>query len=185
VHADFFHQPADEFVTNFKDAADDVKAVFMRGDYVLIYGWLQHGLRLRAIPDFDKLIDAILVYCRSPYRVVAPDVIAPVGSDQKAETIGKAFADLNSAGLAGGREHLKAASGQLSAGHLQTACARAFMPSSPLFEFSIPMVISARRWQSWKQSPTSKASGPRQHRPRSGGCSPIGFMMARNEAGEL
>ena len=34
---------------------------FMRGDDVLMYGWLQYVLRLRAIPDFDKLIDAILV----------------------------------------------------------------------------------------------------------------------------
>jgi hypothetical protein len=37
----------------------------------------------------------------------------PSGSDQEAETIGKALADLNS----GGREHLKTASGELSAGH--------------------------------------------------------------------
>jgi hypothetical protein len=36
-----------------------------------------------------------------------------VGSDQEAETIGKALADLNS----GGRGHLKTASGELSAGH--------------------------------------------------------------------
>lgn len=50
----------------------------------------QHVLRLRAIPDFDKLIDAILVYCRSPYRVVAPGCHRPVGSDQEAETIRKA-----------------------------------------------------------------------------------------------
>jgi hypothetical protein len=89
----------------------------MRGGHVLVYGWLQHVLRLRTIPGFGERIDAILVYCRSPYRVVAADVIAPVGSDQEAETIGKAFADLNAAGLAGGREHLKAASGELSAGH--------------------------------------------------------------------
>jgi hypothetical protein len=75
---------------------------FMRGDDVLMYGWLQHVLRLRAIPDFDKLIDAILVDCRSPYRVIAPDVIAQWD-----------LADLNS----GGREHLKTASGELSAGH--------------------------------------------------------------------
>jgi hypothetical protein len=47
VHVYLFHQPADEFVTKFKDGADAVKQVFMRGDYVLIYGWLQHVLRLR------------------------------------------------------------------------------------------------------------------------------------------
>jgi hypothetical protein len=32
VHVNLFHQSADEFVTNFKDAADAVKAVFVRGD---------------------------------------------------------------------------------------------------------------------------------------------------------
>jgi hypothetical protein len=117
VHVYLFHQPADEFVANFQEAAEAVKGVFMGGDYLLIYGWLQHVLRLRAIPDFDKRIDRILVYCRSPYRVVAPDVIAPVGSDQEAKTVEKALADLNSAGLAGGREHLKSAAAELGAGN--------------------------------------------------------------------
>jgi len=117
VHVYLFHAPADEFDTRFKDAAEAVKAVFMQGDYVLIYGWLQDVLRSRAIPDFDRRIDAILKYCRSAYRVVAPDVIAPVGSDQEAETVGKALSDLNSAGLTGSREHLKAAAAELSAGH--------------------------------------------------------------------
>jgi hypothetical protein len=41
-----------------------------------------------------------------------------VGSDQEAKTICEALADLNAAGLAGGREHLKAATAELSAGHL-------------------------------------------------------------------
>jgi hypothetical protein len=117
VHVYLFHQPADEFDANFKQATGAVKRVFMAGDYVLIYGWLQHVLRLRALPDFEKRIDKILVYCRSPYRMVAPDVIAPVGSDLEAKTVAKALADLNSASLAGGREHLKAAASELSAGH--------------------------------------------------------------------
>jgi hypothetical protein len=116
VHVFFFHQPADEFQALFRDAAETVKAVFMRGDYVLIYGWLQHVLRLQ-LPDFAKRIDKILVYCRSPYRVVAPDVIAPVGSDQEAKAIGQSLADLNSVSLGGSREHLKAAAAELSAGH--------------------------------------------------------------------
>ena len=34
VHVYFFHQPADEFDTKIKEAADALKAVFMRGDYV-------------------------------------------------------------------------------------------------------------------------------------------------------
>jgi hypothetical protein len=117
VHVYLEHRPADEFKTEFRDAADVAKAVIMRGDYVRVYGWLQHVLRLRVILGFEKSVDGILRYCRSPYRIVAPDVICPVGSDQEAATVGKALADLNSAGLAGGREHLKMAAAELSAGH--------------------------------------------------------------------
>lgn len=117
VHVYFFHRPADEFVTSWKEAVEAVKVVFMTGDYVLIYGWLQHVLRLGGIPAFDKRIERILVYCRSPYRVVAPDVIAPVGSDEEAKTVRQALVDLNSANLSGGREHLKSAAAELSAGH--------------------------------------------------------------------
>jgi hypothetical protein len=65
------------------------------------------NMRLQAIPGFDKRINTVLVYCRSPYRVVAPDVITPVGSDQEAETIGNAFADLNVAGLAAAESTLR------------------------------------------------------------------------------
>jgi hypothetical protein len=117
VHVNLDHRPSDEFATEFKPAATVVKDVIMRGDYIRVYGWLQHVLRLRIVPDFDKRIDHILQDCRSAYRVVARDVIAPVGSDQEAKTIGTALADLNSAGLAGGREHLKTAAAELSAGN--------------------------------------------------------------------
>jgi len=157
VHVYLFHQPADEFDTRFKDAAEAVKAVFMEGDYVLIYGWLQDVLRSRAIPDFDRRIDAILKYCRSAYRVVAPDVIAPVGSDQEAETVGKALSDLNSAGLRGSREHLKAAAAELSAGHFADSVREAFRLLNPLFACLRPMATSARHWPSSKQRRTCMA----------------------------
>jgi hypothetical protein len=117
VHVHQFHEPADEFVTRLKDATGSVKAVFMHGDYVLIYGWVQHVSRLRRIPDFENRISAILSYCHSPYRVIASEVICPVGSAQEAEAIGKALADLKSAGLVGGREHLETAAAELSAGN--------------------------------------------------------------------
>ena len=116
VHVYFFHQPVDEFDSSFREAADSVKAVFMKGDYLLIYGWLQHMLRLK-IPDFAKRVDQILSYCRSPYRVVAADVIAPVGSDEEANAVGHALSEMNSAGLGGGREHLKVAAAELGFGH--------------------------------------------------------------------
>jgi hypothetical protein len=121
VHVYLYHRPADECVTRFKDAADAVKEVFTHGNYIAVYGWLQFVLRLRPDQDFAKRIDDILRYCRSAYRVVDPDVICPVGSDQEAKAITKAFSDLETAGLAGGREHLKAAAAELSAGNFASS----------------------------------------------------------------
>jgi len=117
VQVYFFHKPADELTTSFEEAASAVKAVLMRGDYLLVYGWLQHVLRLRAISGFEKRIKEILIYCRSPYRVVASDVIAPIGTDQDAAVITKGLADLSLTGLSGGREHLKTAAERLGAGY--------------------------------------------------------------------
>jgi len=99
VHVYLFHQPADEFDTRFKDAAEAVKAVFMEGDYVLIYGWLQDVLRSRAIPDFGQahrcysqvIVGRPIGGCTGCHR--------PGGLGSEAETVGKALSDLNSAGL--------------------------------------------------------------------------------------
>jgi len=55
--------------------------------------------------------------CRSPYRVVDDEVLCPIGSDEAAKTLTRAFVDLKSSGLAGGREHLNSASNELSAGN--------------------------------------------------------------------
>jgi hypothetical protein len=55
--------------------------------------------------------------CRSPYRVVDDGVLCPIGSDEAAKTLTRAFVDLKSSGLAGGREHLNSASNELSAGN--------------------------------------------------------------------
>jgi hypothetical protein len=58
-----------------------------------------------------------LKYCRSPYRIVADDVICPISTDEEAATVERAFVDLKASGLAGSREHLKSASAELSAGN--------------------------------------------------------------------
>ncbi len=110
MHVNLFRQSADEFVTNFKDAADAVKAVFMRGDYVLIYGGCNMScdyepfqiLTNSSMPS-SSIVDRPIEWCTGCHR--------PVGSDR--ETIGKALADLKSADLAGDGEHLKPASGEV------------------------------------------------------------------------
>jgi hypothetical protein len=54
---------------------------------------------------------------KTPYRIVADDVICPISSDAEAVILEKAFSDLKASGLAGAREHLKSASAELSAGN--------------------------------------------------------------------
>ncbi|MCA1474781.1 AbiJ-NTD4 domain-containing protein [Bradyrhizobium sp. NBAIM08] len=117
VHVYFFHQPVDEFETLFRDASDAVKTFLMKADWVKFYGWIEHLLRVKPTDNFADRIHKILIYCRSPYRVVDKVVLCPVGSDEEAATVGRAFSDLKQAGLTGGREHLKLAAQELSAGH--------------------------------------------------------------------
>jgi len=118
VHVYHEHRLADDFTRGLKSALAEVRRVFETGSYSDIYGWLQFVLGLHRSREFAERIATILKYCRSPYRIVDDEVICPIGTDQEAATIGKAFTDLRAAsGLAGSREHLKAASAELSAGN--------------------------------------------------------------------
>ncbi len=116
VHVFLYHRAADEFSARLNVAADSVKAVIMKGRYEVMYGWLQHVIQAEPTPDFAENIDRILKDYRSPYRVIE-EVLCPVGSEEEALTVAKAFVDLKAGGLAGGREHLKSAAGELSAGN--------------------------------------------------------------------
>ena len=111
------HRLIDDFQTELRPALAAVRRVFEQGSYSAIYGWLQFVLGINRSQEFAERIASILKYCRSPYRIVADDVICPIGTDEEAATIGKAFADLKASGLAGSREHLKSASAELSAGN--------------------------------------------------------------------
>jgi hypothetical protein len=107
----------DDFQTELRPALAAVRQVFEQGSYSAIYGWLQFVLGINRSREFAERIARILNYCRSPYRIVADDVICPIGTDEEAATIGKAFADLKASGIMGSREHLKSASAELSAGN--------------------------------------------------------------------
>jgi len=118
VHVFFFHRPADEFSTSFQDASDAVKTLLMTANWIKFYGWIEHLLRVKPTGDFAERIQKILVYCRSPYRVIDRTVLCPIGSDEEAQTIARAFEDLKKEkSLVGGREHLRAAAHELSAGN--------------------------------------------------------------------
>jgi hypothetical protein len=119
-HADvyFFHRSADEFDSAFRNASNAVKLVLMKADWITFYGWIEHMLRVKPTSDFADRIQNILTFCRSSYRVIDRTVLCPLGSDEEAAAVRRAFSDLIDAkGLAGGREHLKAAAHELSAGN--------------------------------------------------------------------
>jgi len=103
--------------TQLKPALQGVEKVFSSGDYLAIYGWLQFVLSIYHPTEFVKKIQRLLSYCRSPYRIVDNEVLCPIGSDEDGKAVEKAFTDLKSAGLTGGREHLKKASTELAAGN--------------------------------------------------------------------
>lgn len=111
------HKLIDDFNAELKPALAVVRRVFEQGSHSEIYGWLQFVLGINRSREFAQRIVTILKYCRSPYRIVADDVICPIGTDEDAAAIGKAFADLKASGFAGSREHLKSASAELSAGN--------------------------------------------------------------------
>jgi hypothetical protein len=117
VHVLHYHRLVDEFSNNLSDALKSVKAVFEKGDYAEIYGWLQFVLRHQPPPGFARQIEVRLRYCGSPYRIVAEDVLCPIGSDQDAAAIGRAFEDLKSTSLAGARGHLRSAAAELTGGN--------------------------------------------------------------------
>lgn len=118
VHVYFFHRAADEFDASFAQAAGAAKAAVLDSDWIGFYGWLQHLLRVKPTHDFASRINKILIYSRSPYRVIDGEVLCPIGSDEEAEVVARAFNELKKEkGLIGGREHLKAAAQELTAGN--------------------------------------------------------------------
>ncbi|MET4345500.1 hypothetical protein [Bradyrhizobium sp. RT9a] len=118
AHVYFYHKPADEFDPSFNVAADDAKAAVFNSGWVQFYGWIQYLLRVKPTSDFADRINKIMIYARSPYRVIDKEVLCPIGSDEEAQAITRAFDDLKKEkGLIGGREHLKAAAQELSAGN--------------------------------------------------------------------
>jgi hypothetical protein len=117
VHVLHYHRLVDEFSNSQSDVVKSVKEVFEKGDYAEIYGWLQFVLQHQPPPGFARQIETRLRYCHAPYRIVAEDVLCPIGSDVDAASLGRAFEDLKSTSLAGAREHLRSAAAELTGGH--------------------------------------------------------------------
>jgi hypothetical protein len=109
---------ADEFTSSFDYWLEELKAVFMEGDYVKIFGFVQWVLRHEAKPyRLEVEIDDALQASRAAYALLASDTIVPIGSDAERETLARAFADVAASEFHGARSHLRNAGSELTAGN--------------------------------------------------------------------
>lgn len=115
VHRD--HGMIDELSLNPDDVMARVKAIFEKGSYSEIFGWLQFVMTSNPPSGFAEQISRILKFCRAPYRVIDGCVICPMASDVEGVTIVKALDDLSAANISGAREHLRSAATELTAGN--------------------------------------------------------------------
>lgn len=116
IHVYRNHRMADEFVENADKQILETKEIFLKGDYIKIFGWLQDVIRNNPPYGFADLVDRALIYCRAPYRVLDERTIVPVGSEMEFDSLVRAFADLAAAEFHGARSHLKTAAEMLTAG---------------------------------------------------------------------
>jgi hypothetical protein len=120
VHVLHYHRFTDDFSTHLKTVTQAVKAVrsvFEQGNYADVYGWLQFVLQHQPPPGFARQLEDRLRYCRAPYRILADDVLCPIGSDLDAAVVQRALQDVGKHSLTGGREHLRLAVAELSNGN--------------------------------------------------------------------
>jgi hypothetical protein len=121
VHVHHYHRFTDDFSTDAYKAKQSVRAVFELGNYGDIYGWLQFVLKHQTPPGFANQLEARLRYCRAPYRVLAGEILCPIGSDLDAAVVQKALRDVEASSLTGGREHLRLALAELTNGNFADA----------------------------------------------------------------
>lgn len=116
-HVSHEHKMADEFSSSFVDVAKQVKTIFVSGDYVRVFEFVQWVIRHRSRPGkFEAQVDRVLDQGRAAYRVLDGRTIFPVGSDAERQTLERAFADLDATEFHGARAHLRQAGAELTAG---------------------------------------------------------------------
>jgi hypothetical protein len=109
---------SDEFYNNPKELIAKAKAVFEKGEYTAVFGWLQWVLRHPNVPsDLAQGIDDALRGGRAAYQLIDEDTIVPIGSDAEKANLERAFADLAASEFHGAHGHLRSAAEELTAGH--------------------------------------------------------------------
>lgn len=101
---------ADQFQNDWHKLKDEVRAIFVKGSYLEVLGLVQWLLRTESLVIAPEHVDAILKQCRTAYRVVGGDTIAPITSDEEVSTLQRAFADVRATEFGGAQAHLRNAS---------------------------------------------------------------------------
>jgi hypothetical protein len=147
---------ADEFSDGSGYWTNELKSIFMGGDYVAIFGFVQWVLRHDAKPhQLEIEIEDALRVSQAAYAVFDGDTIVPVGSDPERETLARALVDVAASEFHGARAHLRNAGSELTAGnygpsiresiHAVEAVARVLEPGAQtLGPATIP--LTKRRW---------------------------------------
>jgi hypothetical protein len=134
---------ADDFGNDPAQLVAEAKAVFEKGNYVAVFGWLQWVLRRKDVPyGLAHQIEEALEQSGAAYRLIDRDTIAPIGSAAEKASLEDAFADLAAAEFHGARSHLQNAATELTAGrysdsvresiHAVESVARVLEPSAEL-----------------------------------------------------
>jgi hypothetical protein len=117
-HVFFDHKMLDDFSRNFDSNKNVVRSVIEHGDYVQVFDLLQYVLRHQSCPDgLAEGISAVLEQARAAYRLVDGDTIVPAVTEEEADAVQRAFADLLAGELHGARSHLRKASDAINSGH--------------------------------------------------------------------
>jgi hypothetical protein len=121
LHVERWCRPADEFNSSVVYWVEELKGVFMEGDYIQIFGLTQWMLRrphmlLEGDLDYAHVDDALHI-TRAAYAVFDRDTIIPIGSEAERDTLARAFADLATSEFRGARAHLRNAGSELTTGN--------------------------------------------------------------------
>ncbi len=115
-HVRMDHGFADELNLAAKVAVPQIAEVVKRGDYIRFFGFVQFVVRHRDCPSgFENAVRQALSTARAAYRLDNKTIFPVVGTEDY-DVVKLAFDAVNNAAYNGAREHLRAASAQLTAG---------------------------------------------------------------------
>ncbi len=109
------HLMVDDFTNVASALIDGIKAIFTKGDYVSIFGFLEYVLRHPShLYEFSEQLGWALERSGAAYAILDAKTIVPISSEFDKAALEKAFADLAAKEFHGARNHLRNAGSHLT-----------------------------------------------------------------------